>query len=84
MMIVKYQINGEKPSIMHVVDVYKCYDTVFFTPLGEYTEPVKISPVSDDRYNWILSELYTNRHTDVTDLYNRTSYDEDEEKDGDQ
>lgn len=78
MMIVKYQIHGEKPSIMHVVDVYKDADTVFFTPLGAETNEVIISPLSDTRYNSILSDLYITGKTDVSDLYTRTFYADDE------
>lgn len=78
-MIVRYKCKDSKSAIMLASEVEKVGTACYIHPVCCDLYSIVIDPISDDRYDSIVSNLYGNGKVDVSDLYYRTYEDVEEE-----
>lgn len=78
-MIVRYKLKDSRPAIILVAEVELIGTACNIHPLSTDLKSIVIDPISNDRYDWIVGELFNIGKTDITDLYLRTRFDEEEE-----
>lgn len=78
-MIVRYKCKDSKSAIMLVSEVEKVGTACYFHPVNPDLYSIVIDPISDDCYDSIVLDLYSNGKVDVTNHYYRTYEDVEEE-----